>query len=80
MEAVKDTVKTVDRKVSDKLVDGIEIGRKCSLLYFLPPQRCLPLLGPGRSVVTDVRQFSIYWPYWQPPSFQAEASISVDIR
>ncbi|KIN01050.1 hypothetical protein OIDMADRAFT_19084 [Oidiodendron maius Zn] len=26
-EAVKDTVKTVDRKVSDKLVDGIELGQ-----------------------------------------------------
>ena len=26
-EAVKDTVKGVDRAVSDKLVDGIEIGR-----------------------------------------------------
>jgi hypothetical protein len=31
-EAVKDTVKTVDRKVSDKLVDGIELGRRCSLI------------------------------------------------
>lgn len=31
-EAVKDTVKTVDRKVSDKLVDGIELGRKYSNL------------------------------------------------
>lgn len=27
-EAVKDTVKTVDRKVADKLVGGIEVGRK----------------------------------------------------
>lgn len=27
VEATKDAVKTVDRKVSDKLVDGIEIGR-----------------------------------------------------
>jgi hypothetical protein len=26
-EAVKDTVKTVDRKVSEKIVGGIEIGR-----------------------------------------------------
>lgn len=26
-EAVKDTVKTVDRKVSDKIVGGIELGR-----------------------------------------------------
>jgi len=26
-EAVKDTVKTVDRAVSDKLVDGIEVGQ-----------------------------------------------------
>jgi hypothetical protein len=26
-DAVKDTAKTVDRAVSDKLVDGIEIGR-----------------------------------------------------
>jgi hypothetical protein len=25
-EAVKDTLKTVDRAVSDKIVDGIEIG------------------------------------------------------
>ena len=28
-EAVRDTVKTVDRKVSDKLVGGIELGRRC---------------------------------------------------
>jgi hypothetical protein len=36
-ETVKDTVKTVDRKVADKLVDGIEIGRMhpLSLLYGL---------------------------------------------
>jgi hypothetical protein len=26
-QAAKDTLKTVDRKVSDKLVDGIEVGR-----------------------------------------------------
>jgi hypothetical protein len=29
-EAVKDTVKTVDRAVSNKIVDGIEVGRMCS--------------------------------------------------
>ncbi len=29
-EAVKDTVKTVDRAVSDKLVDGIELSRMSS--------------------------------------------------
>jgi hypothetical protein len=28
-EAVKDTVKGVDRAVSDKIVDGIEVGRMC---------------------------------------------------
>jgi hypothetical protein len=33
-EAAKDTLKTVDRKVSDKIVDGIEVGRMCSP-YFL---------------------------------------------
>jgi hypothetical protein len=40
-EAVKDTVKTVDRKVSDKLVDGIELGRMFPLSQsansLLPP-------------------------------------------
>ncbi|KAL2072129.1 hypothetical protein VTL71DRAFT_11472 [Oculimacula yallundae] len=35
-ESVKDTVKTVDRKVSDVLVDGIEAGRRrCKALSYL---------------------------------------------
>jgi hypothetical protein len=32
-EAVKDTVKAVDRKVSDKLVDGINAGCKSRPLH-----------------------------------------------
>ena len=31
VEAAKDAAKTVDRKVSDTLVDGIEIGRMSAL-------------------------------------------------
>ena len=34
MEAGKDALKTVDRKVSDKLVDGIEAGRKFFSFFF----------------------------------------------
>jgi hypothetical protein len=37
-ETVKDGLKTVDRAVSDKIVDGIEVGRKfSSFLYSLFP-------------------------------------------
>jgi hypothetical protein len=39
-EPVKDAVKTVDRKVSDKIVDGIELGRKSSLFCSLPFPYC----------------------------------------
>ncbi|KUJ10699.1 uncharacterized protein LY89DRAFT_689347 [Mollisia scopiformis] len=35
-ETVKDAAKTVDRAVSDKLVDGIEIGRMFPLFPLLP--------------------------------------------
>lgn len=41
-DAVKDTVKGVDRAVSDKLVDGIELGRSSSLSYLPYP----PILPP----------------------------------
>lgn len=46
VEAAKDAAKTVDRKVSDKLVDGIEIGRMfafrpCFLYYSTSPCSCL---------------------------------------
>ena len=34
-EAAKDTVKNIDQKISDKLVDGINAGCKCHLLYQL---------------------------------------------
>lgn len=36
-ETVKDTVKTVDRAVSDKLVDGIEVGRTVTFLLSINP-------------------------------------------
>jgi hypothetical protein len=37
-DAVKDAAKTVDRAVSDKLVDGIELGRMSSFPFlFLTP-------------------------------------------
>jgi hypothetical protein len=42
-EAVKNATKTVDRAVSDKLVDGIEIGRMFALLF---PPFCI-LMGDG---------------------------------
>jgi hypothetical protein len=41
-EAVKNATKTVDRAVSDKLVDGIEIGR----MFTLFPHSCI-LMGDG---------------------------------
>lgn len=47
-EAVKDTVKTVDRKVSDKIVGGIEIGRKC-----------LPQLNTIHSYPASTHQYRI---------------------
>lgn len=34
VETVKDAAKTVDRAVSDKIVDGIEVGRMCYTLPF----------------------------------------------
>jgi len=43
-EPVKDAVKTVDRKVSDKIVDGIELGRKSPLFCSLPFPYCFLLL------------------------------------
>lgn len=47
-EAVKDTVKTVDRAVADKLVDGIEIGRMSSFPFpFLPSRFSNSLCGPS---------------------------------
>jgi len=51
-DAVKEPVKKIDRAVSDKLVDGIELGRK----YFIPlsPIR-LPLLR--LSIVLNLPQY-----------------------
>jgi hypothetical protein len=44
-ETVKETVKGVDRAVSDKLVDGIEIGRMFSLSLSPSPCSIIPSLG-----------------------------------
>jgi hypothetical protein len=45
-ETVKDTLKTVDRAVSDKIVGGIELGGRCLSLIFKNPSRvqadCFP--------------------------------------
>src|SRR5579871_6699393 len=53
-EVVKDTLKTVDRAVADKIVDGIEIGGRP--FYFLPsfhlgqfPHPCQHLLARDRA-------------------------------
>jgi hypothetical protein len=46
-EAVKDTVKGVDRAVSDKLVDGIEIGREFYLPFLTMPFLLSPLALPS---------------------------------
>jgi hypothetical protein len=43
-DAVKDAAKTVDRAVSDKLVDGIELGRMSSSAYPSFPCEHLPSL------------------------------------
>ena len=45
-EVVKDAVKTVDYKVSEKLVDGIELGRMSAL----SPLYSLAILPPSRSM------------------------------
>ena len=56
-EAVKDTLKTVDRVVSDRIVDGIELGGRC--LLFLEPvsEPRLPLFFFCVSDQTDCSPF-----------------------
>jgi guanyl-specific ribonuclease Sa len=41
VDTAKDTLKAVDRKVSDKLVDGIEIGG----MFTVSPLPCSPPVG-----------------------------------
>ena len=54
-EIVKDAAKTVDRTVSDKLVDGIEAGRKCSM----PPLHLLSPWGAISSLMLGLQIWSI---------------------
>jgi len=67
-ETVKDAAKTVDRKVADTLVDGIEIGRMfppCPSILTIPPsirirlQLCLFSFPPPTIISLKRQQTSI---------------------
>jgi len=58
VEATKDAVKTVDRKVSDKLVDGIELGQtaaeKAKAAAGVASGKTSEVAGEAKGKVTEV--------------------------
>lgn len=63
-EAVKDTVKSVDRAVSDKLVDGIEAGRMSSSIL----SSSLPLPPNHTQCTNTFPQYHAIVPLYQKSS------------